>query len=117
MPDRPIDPRAITRRHFYRDCGIGIGKIALASLLSGAVPDNPDDPGDAHLRISLSVSPDGIPQNFHVIESTSPHWADDALREMRSWRFRPADRGGPVEVQGVFEIVRPGRVMSRSQPD
>ncbi|MGE3822317.1 MAG: DUF1501 domain-containing protein, partial [Isosphaeraceae bacterium] len=26
-----------TRRHFFRDCGIGVGKIALASLLSGAV--------------------------------------------------------------------------------
>ena len=27
----------ITRRHFFRDCGVGVGKIALASLLSGAV--------------------------------------------------------------------------------
>jgi uncharacterized protein (DUF1501 family) len=26
----------ITRRHFFRECGIGVGKIALASLLSGA---------------------------------------------------------------------------------
>jgi hypothetical protein len=28
---------AITRRHFFRDCGIGVGKVALASLLTGAV--------------------------------------------------------------------------------
>src|SRR5579885_1118626 len=28
----------ITRRHFFRDCGVGVGKIALASLLTGAVP-------------------------------------------------------------------------------
>jgi hypothetical protein len=27
----------ITRRHFFRDCGVGVGKIALASLLSGAL--------------------------------------------------------------------------------
>ena len=27
----------ITRRHFFRDCGVGVGKIALASLLTGAV--------------------------------------------------------------------------------
>src|SRR6266496_293258 len=27
----------ITRRHFFRDCGIGVGKIALASLLTGAL--------------------------------------------------------------------------------
>ena len=26
----------ITRRHFFRDCGVGVGKIALAGLLSGA---------------------------------------------------------------------------------
>ncbi len=25
--------QAITRRHFFRDCGVGLGKIALASLL------------------------------------------------------------------------------------
>lgn len=25
-----------TRRHFFRDCGVGVGKIALASLLVGA---------------------------------------------------------------------------------
>ena len=23
-----------TRRHFFKDCGIGVGKIALASLLA-----------------------------------------------------------------------------------
>src|SRR5437899_4868805 len=27
---------SITRRHFFRGCGVGVGKIALASLLSGA---------------------------------------------------------------------------------
>ncbi len=26
-----------TRRQFFADCGIGLGKIALASLLTGAV--------------------------------------------------------------------------------
>jgi len=38
----------LTRRHFFRDCGIGVGKVALASLLCGqaarsasaAVPDH-----------------------------------------------------------------------------
>ena len=29
-----FDPNRITRRHFFRDCGIGVGKIALASLLT-----------------------------------------------------------------------------------
>ena len=32
----PRDLRGITRRHFYRECGVGLGKIALASLLAGS---------------------------------------------------------------------------------
>ncbi len=28
-------PHSQTRRHFFRDCGVGVGKIALATLLSG----------------------------------------------------------------------------------
>ena len=28
----------ITRRHFFRDCGVGVGKIALASLLAESFP-------------------------------------------------------------------------------
>jgi Protein of unknown function (DUF1501) len=28
------DLKGITRRHFYRECGVGLGKIALASLLA-----------------------------------------------------------------------------------
>lgn len=36
------DQRAIlhrqTRRHFFSDCGVGLGKIALASLLAGSAP-------------------------------------------------------------------------------
>ncbi len=35
MPQHPDDPRlSATRRHFFRDCGVGVGKIALASLLA-----------------------------------------------------------------------------------
>ena len=29
-----MNPPNITRRHFFQDCGIGTGKIALASLLA-----------------------------------------------------------------------------------
>src|SRR5215472_6566782 len=28
--------RQVTRRHFFRECGVGVGKIALASLLTDA---------------------------------------------------------------------------------
>ncbi|WP_145367041.1 DUF1501 domain-containing protein [Maioricimonas rarisocia] len=41
---------AVARRHFFRECGVGVGKIALASLLSGAATrgalasELPDEP-------------------------------------------------------------------------
>ena len=45
----------ITRRHFFRDCQLGVGKVALASLLtasatrtSNAAPANPMAPRKAH---------------------------------------------------------------------
>jgi hypothetical protein len=47
-----------TRRHFFRDCGVGLGKIALASLLAGGrslrgaqpQPVNPLAPRPPHFR-------------------------------------------------------------------
>jgi uncharacterized protein (DUF1501 family) len=33
--------RQITRRHFYEQCGVGLGKIALASLLAGEMLHRP----------------------------------------------------------------------------
>src|SRR5688500_3125128 len=29
---------SLARRHFFRDCGYGVGKAALASLLAGSAP-------------------------------------------------------------------------------
>jgi Protein of unknown function (DUF1501) len=40
------DLRRITRRHFYRECGVGLGKIALASLLAGPRPTFAAGPAD-----------------------------------------------------------------------
>lgn len=51
------DVRTITRRHFFGECGVGVGKMALASLLCGgarkvfAAPggfENPLQPKPAH---------------------------------------------------------------------
>jgi len=33
-----FNPPSVARRHFLHECGVGLGKIALASLLSGAAP-------------------------------------------------------------------------------
>jgi len=53
-----LDPirNQLTRRHFFADCGIGLGKIALASLLAGgtaqrvmaSASDNPLQPRPPH---------------------------------------------------------------------
>ncbi len=38
MDDRPMnEPLNVTRRHFFKECGVGVGKIALASLLTDAL--------------------------------------------------------------------------------
>src|SRR5438552_5555772 len=31
----------VTRRHFFRECGVGVGKIALASLLTNVFTSRP----------------------------------------------------------------------------
>src|SRR5437588_543929 len=36
MRDSQLDLLNVTRRHFFRECGVGVGKIALASLLTNA---------------------------------------------------------------------------------
>jgi uncharacterized protein (DUF1501 family) len=36
MNSTPLDLLDITRRHFFRECGVGVGRIALASLLTNA---------------------------------------------------------------------------------
>jgi hypothetical protein len=55
MQESIMDLRHTTRRQLFRDCGVGIGKIALASLLVGAndafgspVIDNPLLPRQPH---------------------------------------------------------------------
>src|SRR2546429_3861458 len=55
---RGLDPKLITRRWFFQQCGLGLGGIALASLLSerklfGATPEpvaNPMAPHPPHFK-------------------------------------------------------------------
>jgi hypothetical protein len=73
-----IDPLlAITRRHFFRDCGIGIGAMALDSLLSGesrAAPSaNPLAPKKPHFapkaKAVIFLFMAGGPSQFELFES------------------------------------------------
>jgi hypothetical protein len=53
-PDRPeLDPFALTRRHFLRDCGVGLGAIAASALLA--------DTALARGSAGRAVSMDGLP--------------------------------------------------------
>jgi Protein of unknown function (DUF1501) len=52
---------AVTRRHFFRECGVGVGKIALASLLTDAF----------HTRATAAANP---------LAPRPPHFAPKATR-------------------------------------
>jgi TonB family protein len=77
---------------------------ARPELIKGTIPPNPDAVGDALLRVRLTVSPDGRPQNLDILETTDQDWANQALKKMREWRFRTS-HGQDAEVQGLFELT------------
>src|SRR5215213_5818400 len=67
----------IARRHFLRDCGVGVGKIALGSLLVGArpqaaiaanpfAPKRPHFPGKAKAVIHLFMA--GAPSHLDLFD-------------------------------------------------
>ena len=52
----PQIARHVTRRHFFGDCGVGLGKIALASLLAGGA-SRATDAADAKNSTSNPLAP------------------------------------------------------------
>lgn len=69
----PSDPNHISRRHFLQDCGIGLGKIAAAGLLTdsftgaacGGLP-RPHFPGQAKAVIHLFMA--GAPSQLELFD-------------------------------------------------
>ena len=59
-------PIKVTRRHFFQECGVGVGKIALASLLT-----------DAFAAPSFSAPPGAMP---NPMAARKPHFAPKAKR-------------------------------------
>jgi TonB family protein len=76
-------------------------------LIRGSMmPENPRDVTNASLQVSLTVAADGAPQDVSIVKSTSPRWADQVLKDVRKWHFRPAIvHGQAVEVKGILEVV------------
>jgi uncharacterized protein (DUF1501 family) len=67
MTQNSFRAESVTRRHFFRECGIGVGKIALAGLLT-----------DAFTASSFGAPSPGIGQN--PLAPRSPHFAPKAKR-------------------------------------
>jgi hypothetical protein len=62
-PDARLD---FTRRYFFRECGLGVGRIALASLLTGAL-DRPSVAADSRGKALAPRPPHFAPKAKRVI--------------------------------------------------
>jgi len=75
-------------------------------LIVGKLPGNPLAAGDQALRIHLQVDADGRPANVTLLGSTDKAWAQQALRVIQAWRFRPASLDGTaIPADGIFELA------------
>src|SRR5688572_15624609 len=73
-PRNLAELREITRRHFFEECGVGVGKIALASLLAG---------GGRALGAEAASKPASLPTSSPVANPLipkAPHFAAKAKR-------------------------------------
>jgi uncharacterized protein (DUF1501 family) len=102
---RPDDQPVIARRHFLRDCGVGLGKIALGSLLAGAGPRaalaaNPFAPKKPHF-------PPKARAVIHLFMAGAPSQLD--LFDHKPALVKYAGKPIPAEVTGGqrFAFIRP----------
>src|SRR5712692_8615915 len=51
----------VTRRHFFKECGIGLGSIAVASLLNKDLLASPPPAGDGKVNRPLAPKPPHFP--------------------------------------------------------
>lgn len=70
----------VTRRHFFKECGVGLGSIALASLLSGQTTANPKS-NIQHPKLNGPLAP------------KQPHFAPKAKRVIYLF-----NSGGPSQL-------------------
>ncbi len=62
-----MHPLDSTRRHFFADCGIGVGKIALAGLLAEALPAHAAQAGSAAAPGPLDARPGHFPGKARAV--------------------------------------------------
>ena len=64
--------RAVTRRHFFRDCGVGVGKVALAGLLCGASQRPAAAARSGPLRVKPPHFPGRAKRVIHLFMAGAP---------------------------------------------
>jgi TonB family protein len=85
-------------------------------LIAGKVPGSPAGTGSQSLRISMQVDKAGLVRNVTVVASTDEAWKQQALSEIQSWRFRPANVNGvAITADGIFELAGSGKLFPRLQ--
>ena len=90
LPDRMSGDvlQAATRRHFFKQCGVGLGSVALTSLLNEGRASAKDavrepEPGTSYVRVSSIVLPTycWIPGASKSVHTYIP------IDDTHSWRF------------------------------
>jgi hypothetical protein len=103
-------PLNITRRHFFQDCGVGVGKIALASLLTDAFAANAAHAQNANAPQFAPKSPHFKPTAkavIHLFMAGAPSQLDlfDNKPELTKYEGKPIP---PSVIMGQrYAFIRP----------
>ncbi|MBS0266217.1 MAG: DUF1501 domain-containing protein [Planctomycetes bacterium] len=109
--DSTINPQlAQTRRHFFRDCTLGVGKVALASLLTGACDPQPARAANTATNL-LAARPTHFPAKakhvIHLFMAGAPSHLDlfDYKPALAKYEGKPI----PPEIIGGqrYAFIRP----------
>jgi hypothetical protein len=64
MQNRTLHPLQVSRRHFLQECGVGLGKVALAGLLTDTFTS----------RVSAAPAPTPTPASTDPLHPLKPHF-------------------------------------------
>ncbi|HEY6403280.1 MAG TPA: DUF1501 domain-containing protein, partial [Blastocatellia bacterium] len=91
--------KLITRRHFFKDCGVGLGSMALSTLLDRRASANPQS----------SISEGRNPQLNNPLAPKKPHFEAKAKRVIFLFQA-----GAPSQLE-LFDY-KPGLMKYNGQP-
>ena len=100
-----------TRRHFFRECGVGVGKIALGSLLAGSLPSSAFAEGDPNVHTNPPKAPHFFPKAKRVIYL----FMAGAPSQLDLFSFKP--KLAQLEGQPIPPSVIDGQRYAFIQPD